>query len=529
MKAIWNQHKKYLNTSAAHWILGYLAVLMSGVWIVYYWRVSYDFGMLTAGTATIVVCAGFSAIYGLVFLCAHFIKQNLALKTAALVLLAGLCFGAANPPLQTPDETMHFLRAYSIGSGNFLFNQQENYPDDVDLLEHYFSGAAIFESADETAGTFSAYFEALTQNKTATNSQTHIQQIVAYLPQAIGVAIGRLFGANAMVCMYLARFINLLFYAAVCGLTIHFASRFKAVLIAMMLCPVCLFMAASCSSDSMFMALCWLFIGICLSDTMTRNRLILLGVSFGIVFYIKFTAIALLPLVFMLPIGKKQLGKRKLTAFTSNLLVLAFCIVTAGVLYFLQNSYVVIASDYVGLTYSDPNIRPMDQLAFIFRNPARYLAVFCYTLYRDKANIFSMGAFGWMNMVLPFVSYFSPLVLVFSAAISAKEGAREPLKNGILLATSAALLYAFTYTGMYLTSTPVTLPEINGVQTRYLVAAFFALLVLLSMLIGRTMQLQQLTPGKPQKTPPEWRMLHYGFCYAVVCALLLFQGYYIGI
>lgn len=48
------------------------------------------------------------------------------------------------------------------------------------------------------------------------------------------------------------------------------------------------------------------------------------------------------------------------------------------------------------------------------------------------------------------------------------------------------------------------------------------------MLMGRTMALQNLRPGLPQKTPPAWRVLHYGFCFALVSALLLFQAYYIG-
>jgi hypothetical protein len=80
-------------------------------------------------------------------------------------------------------------------------------------------------------------------------------------------------------------------------------------------------------------------------------------------------------------------------------------------------------------------------------------------------------------------------------------------------------MYGFTYTGMYLTSTPVSLPEINGVQTRYLLGALFALFALASMLMGRTMALQNLRPGLPQKTPPAWRVLHYGFCFALVSAL----------
>ena len=67
-----------------------------------------------------------------------------------------------------------------------------------------------------------------------------------------------------------------------------------------------------------------------------------------------------------------------------------------------------------------------------------------------------------------------------------------------------------------------------GAAGDMLLGALFALFALASMLMGRTMALQNLRPGLPQKTPPAWRVLHYGFCFALVSALLLFQAYYIG-
>ena len=133
LKSLWGR-------AWVRWALGYLFVLLCGVGVVYYWRVVYGFDSLSPWVATAVVCGGFSAVYAVVLLIAHFVRQNLALKASLLVLVAGLCFVFANPPLQAPDENMHFLRAYSVGSGNFLFEQNEDYPDDVDLLIQDFPG-----------------------------------------------------------------------------------------------------------------------------------------------------------------------------------------------------------------------------------------------------------------------------------------------------------------------------------------------------------------------------------------------------
>ena len=45
-----------------------------------------------------------------------------------------MLFAFANPPMQTPDETDHYLRTYAISMGRFDFDAQRGYPEDVDEL-----------------------------------------------------------------------------------------------------------------------------------------------------------------------------------------------------------------------------------------------------------------------------------------------------------------------------------------------------------------------------------------------------------
>ena len=524
LKSLWGR-------AWVRWALGYLFVLLCGVGVVYYWRVAYGLDSLSPWVATAVVCGGFSAVYAVVFLIAHFVRQNLALKASLLVLVAGLCFVFANPPLQAPDENMHFLRAYSIGSGNFLFEQNEDYPDDVDLLIQDFPGLynheLIATGQATMADGFARYRSHLQQGATAPNAATLIQQLVPYLAQAPAIAAARLFGGDALACMYAARAGNLLLYAALCYVAFRAAKRFLPILITLAISPIALFTAGSCSADGLLLGLTWVFIGFCFSDRLSRGQVAALAVSFGLMVFAKYTPVAMLPLVALIPQPEGLRAGRGKTA-RSRWLVAAACLAGAALVYALLTAYTGFASNYGALPYADTGVRPGEQLRFILSNPPRYLAVFLYSLYRDKANLSMLGNFGWMDMNVPFVSVVSPLVLLFSAGMSALEGAREKPRTGWACALTAALLYAFTYAGMYLTSTPVSLPEINGVQSRYLLGAFFALLVLAAMLLGRTMALDKLRPGQPQKTPPAWRMLHLAFCFSLVSALLLFQSYYIG-
>ena len=532
--------KRLWTKPGIRWLCGYFFVLLCGVGLVYYWRVAYSLGAGMPGFAaatTLIICGGFSAVYLLVFLAAHFLKQNLALKTAVLVFLAGLCFVFANPPMQAPDETMHFLRAYAVGSGQFLFDEKQQFPNDVNLLVRDFPGAYINGVSGEKlapddptiADAFARYSADNAAGAVAPGAFTPVQQLVPYFPQALGVAVGRLFGADALACMYLARAANLLCYAVLCGYAAAVIRRFSAVLIVLAISPVSLFMAGSCSSDGLFMGLTWIFIALCLSDVVTKKRLAVLALCFGLTFHAKYTTLALLPLLLLLPFEQKpRKGKKALSAAAQRWGVLAVCLAAGVIIYALLTGYTALASNYGRVPYADTGVDPGRQLAFVFSNLPRYLAVLLYSVYRDKANLFTIGNFGWMDMTVPFVSYFAPLFLLFASGVSALEGAREKLRTAWVFLATAVLMYGFTYTGMYLTSTPVSLPEINGVQTRYLLGALFALFALASMLMGRTMALQNLRPGLPQKTPPAWRVLHYGFCFALVSALLLFQAYYIG-
>ena len=108
--------KRLWTKPGIRWLCGYFFVLLCGVGLVYYWRVAYSLGAGMPGFAaatTLIICGGFSAVYLLVFLAAHFLKQNLALKTAVLVCQpahagsgrddafpAGLCRGQRTVPVR---------------------------------------------------------------------------------------------------------------------------------------------------------------------------------------------------------------------------------------------------------------------------------------------------------------------------------------------------------------------------------------------------------------------------------------------
>ncbi len=136
--------------SAARWAFVLAVCASLGVVVSYYWRVFYGLDALRRicggrdrplrGAGRAGRCDGAGAAAG----------QGLCQKGAACILLCGVLFAFANPPMQTPDETDHYLRTYAISMGRFDFDAQRGYPKDVDELVAAFPGAWV--NAHTSAG-----------------------------------------------------------------------------------------------------------------------------------------------------------------------------------------------------------------------------------------------------------------------------------------------------------------------------------------------------------------------------------------
>lgn len=79
--------------------------------------------------------------------------KDFAKRGTACILLCGTLFVFANPPMQTPDETDHYLRTYAISMGHFDFDAERGYPEDVNELVAAFPGAWVNTHTSAGVGT----------------------------------------------------------------------------------------------------------------------------------------------------------------------------------------------------------------------------------------------------------------------------------------------------------------------------------------------------------------------------------------
>ena len=531
---------KVIQKPLVQFVLGLIVMVILGVGLIYYWRVVYSFAVFPPVTATIVAVIALVIMYKVFFFVTTFVKQNFALKSAILIFAAGVLIALVNPPMQAPDENMHFLRAYSMASGNFYYNQQEEYPNDVTILYNEFPSRYNFTypavDGNTIAQRFTAYRKSVNsgEEQVQTASST-IQLTHTHLPQAFGIFIGRLFGADALVCMYLARIANTLCYAALCYIALSIAQQYKKVFVTIMLCPIVVYMSASASYDAVLMGLMWVFMALCTTPKREGKTLIAIILTFGVISAVKMYFLMMLPLIFLFPIGGKKQNelltdKKEKSKTVFNVLKISvisfFCF---RFIMFLQDMQAKYFGNFLDVPYFHDAIKPAEQLMYIFKYPVRYILVFLGALYKNTFALFEGGIFGWLDAPVPLISYFTPIMFLLAAVLSAREGEKLKLKDGIIYALVAALTYGAVYTGMYLTSTGVLIPHINGVQMRYLLPAFFCLIILVSALLAKIQP-----PQKEQLTEKQLAMqnnivLYGNYIFTILAAILLFQRYYLGV
>ena len=128
---------------AFRWGLAALGAVCAGVALSYAWRV---FFYLDARFSPLVVTLGCVGLALAIVAAAAFVRfacRGFAARGAACVFLCGLLFAFANAPLQTPDETDHYLRTYAISLGRLDFDATRGYPADVSALLTAFPGAWV--------------------------------------------------------------------------------------------------------------------------------------------------------------------------------------------------------------------------------------------------------------------------------------------------------------------------------------------------------------------------------------------------
>jgi uncharacterized membrane protein len=173
-------------------------------------------------------------------------------------LVFGLAMLIITPPFMVPDEPVHFFRSYQVSELN-IFKGKDDFPKSLTEF------SAICDRMQFSTHEKTTRKEILSLGNIKTNPSVRISKTTPdytfpYIPQAVGIAIGKIFGLSLLWLFYLGRLFNLMVAIVLIFLAIRITPVFKWVFFLLGIMPMTLFQLASLSYDAITIGLCFLLL-----------------------------------------------------------------------------------------------------------------------------------------------------------------------------------------------------------------------------------------------------------------------------
>lgn len=402
------------------------------------------------------------------------------------------------PPLQAPDEQSHFFQSYSVSNLNFVWdkfeiNDKVTYGPELPTSVFNASDVFLLQAGNPnykvTPGQYKDFIkQPLNAEETEYRKSGTSYTPLVYLPQAIGINIGKLFDASPIVMIWLGRLANLVVWLVVIFWAIRIFPIAKWALVVLALNPMAVFLSASMSADVMNIALAFLFVSMVFAVILDKEKqisnkkliwlaVVLLGLSLT-----KPVSILFGLLLFAIP-WRKFKSKWKYALFA------LMAISIAGVTTLAWNATVGEGTQAsIQLQRPGDGVNPSEQLKNVITDPVDFASILIknYIIvapgyYGDSVFTTFFGVFGWLDSYIPtwtIVLYIIGLALAILYQFGRKTGfgrIQKSLFFVVLIGFVIANILA-----MYLVYTPFDRTVVEGVQGRYFIPASILLLGIFS-------------------------------------------------
>lgn len=431
-----------------------------------------------------------------------FFSRNFIRLFFAVYLVLGLGLIALTPPFQSPDAFGHFDRAVGLAQGKIDNTIVRGVPGES-FTVGLFEMETVFSKMSEAPTTTANRFEYAYGWQRTWDMPLYFTNFVyggnypfLYVPQTLGVVVGRIVSNHLLVAYYLAVIFNLL---AFIGLTkwafARLPQRIALPVGIFLLLPMVNSLAISVNPDCLLLALSVVFATALYCNcresrgeeapppfgrrrtTRARDGHARIGsyyqIGFASLLFMAIEKPPLLLLGLLLPLADLHSSVRRYVRRT-----LVFLLSTGAV----YELWVTVGAGPKGKSVAAAGVAPMRQLELVLTNP--HLDV---TVLVDSGRTYGLlywkefiAGIGWLDTWFP--SWFYILVtivlaLAFSNVVLA--GRRDTLQT--LWSTFAiALVAGGLVVAFYLVDTPYSSTLITGLQGRYFLPLVPALLVVVS-------------------------------------------------
>lgn len=383
------------------------------------------------------------------------------------------------PPFQVPDEFQHFFRSYQLSVPEIWGSVQDGLPGSSipaslpDLVERTWGTPEIWYRpppiAHPLVETWREFRHPLEpeRRKFTEFSTVHYSPLL-YLPQTLGVAVGRLSGTSPLALLYLGRLANAVVAVLVIAWSLKVLPMGRSTALAVALLPMAQFEYGSVAPDAMIIAAAFLLAALALRASLRKTRPLIdvlfssaaAGVICAKVVYAPLLAIGV-PEIFR-TVNSSMSGKTTRTLLPAQIFVAAFALGFAA-LWLASTS-----STILSLT---PAATIATNEAAILAEPQRF-AQMLITDIQSNGFIYileAIGVLGHLDLFLP--SYVYVLAAVSLVLACALTGTNDPRLDAVVilwnLCLIASVVLLIQTTLFVVSASQGPFWEIRGVQGRY--------------------------------------------------------------
>ena len=427
---------------------------------------------------TLIIFAIISFVYLLVrlykFLDKKAIKKEFVFL--GLSLLIGIILIFINVPQVRYDEHAHFWRAYEISKGNFISRTTNTLPNSV---------IGLFEREDGSYPNKEFNYNTVKDKireklnpedeRTFPVGATGSLTPISYIPQVIGITIGRILELSPIIILWLGRLTNLLAYIALVFIAIKLmpSEKWKTIIMMIALFPMSKNLSATVSPDTVIIGFTLLTISYAMHLKFNADKIDLKQISlFGLLCMIptvcKIVYFPLCLLVLLIPKEKFENNTKKTLSYILTGLIVFVPYLILNIIVNLGDYAIAIRTNM------------MEQCLFTASDIVRDFGIAINTMYSEfSLYLFEMIG-GWNTIELVSIVILVMLLLEIFLNYEESEKYKFSKKDKIICSIICIIEILGVVAAMYLGWTQAKQTVVEGVQGRYFLPIIPLICIILS-------------------------------------------------
>ena len=412
-------------------------------------------------------------------------------EKALLIIMPIFCIllSIAMPFGRGHDEVMHWYKAFEISEGQLTTPiDKENrvsvarLPDGVQKIIIERKGG-IFKYIDNVE----LLNEKMNYDKDILvgNQNSTAYCFVQYIPDVIGILLGKLFTQTPILIAYFSRTINMLFCIVILYFAIKKIPFGKNILLLLSIIPIVIEGFTTLSPDGLTISICALFISYTFHVAFDENKkcgtkeTVILAIIGAIVSLCK---IVYMPLIFLALIIPKEKFNSKKERIISMIIIISVGIIL-NLVWLLFGSIALYNTNTNTYSGSSQNWT-LIKITALLSNPIMYIQKMLYTFGLKFPQYFLSLFGGQLELnepikieIIPYLIFIITIITTFS-----EEKLKVTFKRyqKIIMFLIVLIITVLIFTSLYIQWSDNDLPHIEGIQGRY----FLPILPLILFLVA---------------------------------------------